>query len=330
MAIHVIRRVWLVSMSFTVLGTGSSVPELCLSNKDMTQFFETSDEWITTRTGIKTRRLCTSESVSSMAVEAAGKALENAAVSPDKIDLIIATTLTGEYVTPSLSCIINGEIGTNCPCFDINAACTGFLYALNAADAYFMAGKAEYILVVSSEEMSKFANWTDRSTAVLFGDGAGACVLKRADEKFISVFETQSNIEVLNIPSPYGNFPYNKKERREPYLIMKGQEVFRFAVTSMTEGIKKACASAGLTQQDVDYVLVHQANMRIIKAAQSRLEIDACKYLTNIDKTGNTSSSSIPILLDEENRKNRFKRGDIIALSAFGGGLTNAACIIKW
>lgn len=317
-------------MSFTILGTGMAVPKYVMTNDEMSTIVDTSDEWIRTRTGIQERHICTDETMTELSVEAALKALEDANVSPKELDLIICATIRGEYITPSQACVIQGKIGADCPAFDINAACSGFIYALNIADAFFTSGKVKKALVIGWENLSNITNWEDRSTCVLFGDGGGAVVLGEGDD-LLSIHTTaKSNPDVLFAPRGENTSPFYKNGSEKPYINMNGNEVYKFAVTSMVRGIRKAVKDAGLTMADVDYVVPHQANLRIIDAAAERLDIPRENYLCNIQKYGNTSAGCMPIVLDEANKAGKFKKGDIIAMCAFGGGLTTGSCVIRW
>lgn len=317
-------------MSFNIIGTGSAYPSCSKTNEDLSKIIDTSDEWISTRTGIKSRHISTNETMLDFSLQAAKLALEDADIKADEIDLIICATIQGDYITPSFACVIQKELGAKCPAFDINAACSGFIYALDVATGYFERNRAKNILVVAAEGMSKFLDWTDRSTCVLFGDGAGAAVLSKGDGLLSIKISANGNSDALKIDGATGNCPYSEKKDKYQFLSMNGQEVYKFAVSALYNDIKEVIAAAGLTEADIDFVLPHQANIRIIETAKSKLGIAPEKYRSNIDKYGNTSSASIPILLDELNKAGEFKKGDILALSAFGGGFTTAACIIKW
>ncbi len=318
-------------MSYKILGTGSAHPKRSVTNDDLAEFLDTSDEWIYTRTGIKSRYICTDdEPISDIAVQAGQAALENAGVSAEQLDAIICSTARGDYFTPSMACILQQRLGAVCPAFDLNAACTGFLYALDVADGYFVRGRAKKILVVACENMSRLLDWRDRSTCVLFGDGAGAAVLGEGENLLSIYLSAQGNLENMNIPNVGGNSPFSDAAAPESFLGMKGQEIYKFAVAAMTGDLERVIREAGLKQEEIDYVLPHQANQRIIDTAKKRLSIPEDRYCSNIDRYGNVSSASIPILLDELNRKNTFKNGDLLALTAFGGGLTSGACVIRW
>jgi len=316
-----------------ILGTGSCLPKRELTNDQISEFVDTNSEWISTRTGILSRHVCTDEKLSDLAYEASLKALEMAEIKAKDLDAIICTTVGGEFITPALSCILNKKLEVECRSFDLNGACSGFIYGMEVAQTFFESGRASKILLVGAENMTGFADWTDRSTCVLFGDGAGAFVLEGdKEEELLSILVTAKGDEsLLNIPRKKGNSPFlTDKESKEQFLYMNGREVYKFAVASICNDLEKVIIDAKITPEDIDYVILHQANMRIIAAAQKRLTIPAEKYLSNIEHCGNTSSASIPILVDESARKGLFKKGDVLLLSAFGGGLTTAACVIKW
>lgn len=317
-------------MSFQILGTGSAYPACAKSNDDLAALVETSDEWISTRTGIRSRYVSTSETISDYAEEAARRALENAHTAPEDLDLIICATLRGDYITPSLACVIQKRLGATCPAFDLNAACTGFVYALDVALGYYERKRVKKVLIVAAEEMSKLLDWSDRATCVLFGDGAGAAVLGEGEGLLSIKLSASGNEEVLKISSAEGNSPFAEKRDYSPYLLMNGREVYKFAVAAMCGDLEQVIAEAGLRQEEIDFVLPHQANMRIIETAKSRLSIPPERYRCNMERYGNTSAASIPILLDELNHSGDLKSGNLLALSAFGGGLTTGACVIRW
>ena len=316
--------------SFTILGTGHAAPQRRITNDDLAKMMDTSDEWISTRTGIRERRVMTGETITQLAVEASRQALDQAGVSPGELDLIICTTIRSDYITPAEACVIQEELGAGCPAFDLNAACSGFVYALDVAAGYFARGTVKKVLVVSMEAMSQLVDWTDRSTCVLFGDGAGAVVLGEGEDLLSVELTAKGDHQVLSIPHIHGQSPFLEGEAQPVRLTMLGQEVYKFAVSSICRGIKKCLARAKLTPDQVDHVLLHQANMRIIEAAQKRLGIPAERYHNNIDRYGNTSSASVPILLDEVNRAGLLHKGDTVVLCAFGGGLTTGTALIRW
>ena len=317
-------------MSFSILGTGKAVPEYVLTNDELSTMVDTNDEWIRTRTGIEERRVCKDETLTELTVKAAKNALENAGVSPEQLDLIICSTMRGENVTPSQACVIQKEIGASCPAFDVNAACSGFIYALDIADGYFVRKKVKYALVVSMDNLSNIIDWADRSTCVLFGDGGAAAVLGEGDDLLAIDLTAVGNDEVLRIPHGTNSSPFYRHPEEKAVLHMAGNEVYKFAVNAMSTGIKKVIAEAGLTEDDVDCVIPHQANIRIINVSAKNLGIPREKFFCNVNHYGNTSSGSVPLALDEANRAGLLKKGDIIAMCAFGAGLTTGSCLIRW
>ncbi|MCD7737036.1 MAG: ketoacyl-ACP synthase III [Lachnospiraceae bacterium] len=317
--------------SFRIIGTGSCVPPRVVSNEDLTAFMDTSDEWIRSRTGIEQRHICTTETTSELAVGAARNALENANASVDEIDLILCATISGEYICPSMAALVQKSLGCQCPCMDISAACTGWIYLMDTAAAFFAKGGVRKALIIGAESMSRVLNWHDRSTAVLFGDGAGAAVLEAGDNYLGASFVTEGNDEVIAIPGKKGNSPWYDREERTGLLHMDGQETYKFAVSHLPKRIDEVLEKAGLTTADLDWVVPHQANKRIIDSAARRMkEIPAEHFCVNLQKYGNTSAASIPLLLDEWNRAGKFKEGDLLAMVAFGGGLSSAACLLRW
>lgn len=317
-------------MSFFIAGTGSALADLNIDNRAFEKILDTSDEWIATRTGIKERKFLNAKTLTELASRAAQNALDDAKISKDEIDLIICATLQGDYIMPSLACLAQRELGLKCPSFDINAACTGFLYALDLADSYFKAGKANNILIICADQMSKFLDFTDRSTCVLFGDGASAAVLSKGQGlKYIQI-AAQGDYQDLYIEGNKGNNPFCDAKSERRYLKMNGQYIFKFAVFTITQDIKKALERTKIKSQDIKYYLIHQANKRILETAQSFLGESWDKFPTNLQTLGNTSAASIPMLLDELNRSGRLQKGDLLLLSAFGGGLTAGVAIIEW
>ena len=317
-------------MSFQILGTGSFAPEKIVTNDDLSTMVETSDEWITKRVGVKERHVCTTETNTDMGVAAAQAALENAGVRPEELDLIIGATISADTISPGLAGMVQNRIGATCPCFDMNVACPGFLFALDVADGFFARKRAKKVLVVSSERMSGMIDWTDRGTCVIFGDGAGAAVLGEGDNYLSSTMSTIGGEDVISIPTKWDNSPFYEKELGKNVVHMQGQETYKFAVTSMVRDVRLVMEQAGITGDQVKAVIPHQANYRIINEARRRLpEIAPEKFLMNIDRFGNTSSASEPILLDEANRQGLLQRGDYVVLTAFGGGLSTAACVVR-
>ena len=313
-----------------ILGTGSALPARTVTNDDLAKFLDTSDEWIRTHTGIESRRVITDETLLQLAARAANAALENAGLTSADIDYLLCSTVQADTVTPSLGCVLQAEIGAACPALDINGACAGFLYALDLADALLKAGKAARVLVVCAEGMSRMVDWSDRSTCVLFGDGAGAAVVDGGEGRLATRLTSAGDATFLNMhPSP-GNSPFATSHLPMRALYMDGPEIYRFAVSHSVKDLRAVCEAAGVALEDVDHFLLHQANKRIIDAARVRLKQPQEKFPLNVQVRGNTSSASVPILLDEVNRAGRLRPGDILAMSAFGAGLTTGACVLRW
>ena len=317
-------------MSISILGTGRAVPDYILTIDELATIVETNDEWIRTRTGIEERRICKDETITELCVKAAKEALDDAGITAEQLDLIICSTMRGENLTPSQGCMIQKEIGAKCPAFDLNAACSGFIYALDVADGYFVRKKVMYVLVVSMDNLSNITNWKDRSTCVLFGDGGAAAVLGEGDDLLAIHLTDAGNAEVLRIPHGENSSPFYEHKPEPALLQMMGNDVYKFAVTAMPEGIRTVVEEAGLQQSDVNWVIPHQANIRIINTAAAKLDIPRERFFCNINHYGNTSSGSVPIALHEASQAGLLKKGDIIALCAFGGGLTTGSCIIRW
>lgn len=318
-------------MSFRIIGTGMYVPENVVTNDDLASIVDTNDEWIRSRVGIHRRHISVNKTTSDMAYEAAKAALENSGLTPDDLDLILVSTVSGEYTSPSVACCVQKKLGATCMAYDINAACSAFLFLLETAAGYFARGAVKNVLVIGAERMSRIIDWDDRSTCVIFGDGAGAAVLSSGDGYLKSLFNVRGDDEVIRIPNTTGKSPFYKNPSMgETYVYMNGQETFKYAVNSISHDIKQILEDAGLGIDDIKYVVPHQANSRIIDAAARRSGIPLEKFYMNIEEYGNTSSASIPIALDELNRAGKLERGDLLLLTAFGGGLASAACLIRW
>ncbi len=316
-------------MSFNILGMGTAFPKRQVTNDELSLFLDTSDEWIYSRTGIKSRHVSTGESLVDISTDAARVALENAGIEVDKLDLIIVSTMGGDYYTPSHACMVQKALGATCPAFDMNAACTGYVYALDIAAAYMDSGRAEHVLVVSAELMSSIIDWKDRATCVLFGDGAAATVLKKGDGLLYSKLTASGDDEALVSGGPVGNNPFETRKKRKPYISMDGGAIFKFAVSTLTKGIPEALEKCGLTMGDIKAIVPHQANGRIIAAATKMLAGSEGKFVVDLEDYGNTSSASLPIALSNMMARGELDKGDNIALCAFGGGLTTGVCIIK-
>lgn len=317
-------------MNFKITGTGSYLPERVVTNDDLAGMVETSDEWIRQRVGIHERRVATSETTVDMAVNAAKSALDAAGVDPSELDLILTSTVSGEMVSPSTACMVQKRLGATYMAYEINAACSAFIFLLETAAGYFARGKAKKALLIGTEKLSRILNWQDRSTCVIFGDGAGAVVVEAGENYLDSTFDVQGDDEVIRIPHWHGESPFDTTEPEEPFIHMAGQETFKFAVSSITRDVKLLLERNSLTADDIKYIVPHQANARIIDTAARRLKIPQEKFYLNIDRLGNTSSASIPIALDELAHSGKLERGDKLIFSAFGGGLSAAAALLVW
>ncbi len=321
-------------MAGKICGTGSYVPSHYLHNNDVAQLVDTNDTWIRERTGIVQRHIKKEDTTVSMAAEAAKRALENAGIKAEEVDLLIVSTISSNVILPCTACMVQEAIGaTSAMCFDLNAACTGFLAAYNTAQAYFQTGLARCALIIGAEGLSDLVDWTDRSTCILFGDGAGAAVL-RGDESapFTAVMHSDGGRgSALTCTSLYaGKAQPGDETEQAAYIHMNGQEVFRFAVKQVPEVILELLDKAALTTADIDWFILHQANRRIIEAVAKRLHVDMERMPVNVDQYGNTSSASIPILLDEWNRKGHLKPGQKIIMAGFGAGLSWGAALLEW
>ena len=313
-----------------IIGTGSAHPKCCVTNAMLEQFLDTTDEWITERTGIKERLVISSEKLEDMAVAAANKALEDANLTAKDIDFIICSNVVNEYVTPALSCIIQGKIGATCPTLDINAACAGFIFAMDMAEDKLRCKKAKNILIVCAEEPSRMVSWQNRSTSVLFGDGAGAAVVTEGDELKAISLTTSSLTDVLYYQRKLEPTPYIDKEENFEPLVMNGREVFKYAVKNSCRDIRKLLNETGLQAEDIKYYVLHQANLRIIDSIRHFLNVGEERIPHNIERYGNISSAALPALLDELNRAGKLQKGDKLVFSAFGAGFTTGACVIEW
>ncbi len=321
-----------------IIGTGSYVPEKIITNFDLEKMVDTTDEWIRTRTGIRERRILDSEKGSSyMAIEAAKKALEAAKLAPELIDLIIVATVTPDMMFPSTACIVQENLKCkNAAAFDLEAACSGFLYGLSVAYSFISSGIYKNILLIGADALSRITDWTDRNTCVLFGDGAGAAVISEVpEEKGILGLDLGADGEgkdLLKMVAGGSLMPAteNTVKNKLHYIYMEGNEVFKFAVRKMEEISLKIIEKSKLSLEDIDYLVPHQANMRIIDSARKKLKLEEDKVYVNLENYGNMSSASIPVALDEAVRKNKIKDNDIVLLIGFGGGLTWGAMLLRW
>jgi 3-oxoacyl-[acyl-carrier-protein] synthase-3 len=320
-----------------ILGTGSHMPEKILTNADLEKIVQTSDEWITTRTGIKQRHIADDATATSdIAVEAARKALAEAKIGPQDLDAIIVATVTPDMAFPSTACFVQKKLGaSNSTAFDISAACSGFIYGLSMVKAFIESGTYKYVLLIGAETLSKITDWTDRNTCVLFGDGAGAMILARTDQptSILSVYTCAdgSYDKLLQLPGGGSRHPatHETVDNKLHCLKMEGKEVFKVAVTKMSDAVQKALDQAHLKCNDIALFIPHQANLRIIEAIAKRLEIPVDKVFVNLHKYGNMSSATVIVALDEARHEGRIKPGDVVEMVAFGGGFTWGAAIIR-
>ncbi|MCI9296819.1 MAG: ketoacyl-ACP synthase III [Lachnospiraceae bacterium] len=320
-------------MAAVICGTGSYAPGYVMDNDKIAELVETNDTWIRERTGIRQRHIAKTETTTYMAAEAAGRAIENAGISPEDIELIIMATLSSDVILPSSACEVQREIGAkNAAAFDINAACSGFVIAYNMVDAFFAAGQYKTALIVAAESLSHLTDYTDRNTCILFGDGAGAAVLKNSQGKhFLSVTHSDgAKGWTLTCKNRLGANAEGEKFSREFYIDMNGQEIFKFAVRRVPELIREVLRKNGVKQEEIAWFVVHQANLRILETVARHIGEPAWKFPMNLQHYGNTSSASVPILLDELNREGRLKKGDKILLAGFGAGLTWSGNILEW
>jgi 3-oxoacyl-[acyl-carrier-protein] synthase III len=321
-----------------IIGTGSYLPEKVLTNKDLENMVDTTDEWIVSRTGIRERRIAAEDQASSdLALEASRKAIQAAGLTADQLDLIIVATVTPDMMFPATACLLQDRLGAKkAAAFDLSAACSGFLYGIATASQFIESGMYRYALVVGVDCLSKITNWEDRNTCVLFGDGAGAVVLGPVEEGsgFLS-FELGadgSGGDLLKQPAGGSRMPASRDtvDERLHTISMVGREVFKFAVRVMGNAAEEALSKAGLTKEDIDFLVPHQANTRIIDAAVKRFGLSEEKVIINLDRFGNMSSASIPVALDEALHQGRIKKGNTLVLVGFGGGLTWGAAVLKW
>jgi len=335
-------------MAIRITGTGSALPEKIVTNMDLQELVDTSDEWIRERTGIVQRRISTGETVAALSAQACRNALDLAGKAAEEVDLILAATCSPEMLLPCCACQVQDEIGAkNAVAFDLNAACSGFLFALNTAYAYIQTGIYKNALVVGGEVLSKLVDWSDRSTCILFGDGAGAAYVEAVTD---SVYENgrKAGMESMvqgsdgvkgmvlscverTVQNAFIDSDLETQNKDiYKYIQMDGQEVYKFAIKQVPACIHAALDKAGLTVQDVDLFVLHQANARIIESVAKRLKCDLSKFPMNLDRIGNMSSATIPVLLDELNRSGKIRKGDRIVLSGFGAGLTYGASVFVW
>lgn len=333
-----------------IIGTGAYVPERTITNDELSKFVETNNEWITERTGIHMRHIMKDETTADMAADAAQKAMEDAQIEPDEIDMIIVSSVSSNLILPNTACYVQEKIGAiNAVCFDLNTACTGFIMAYNTVQSYINAGLIETALIIGAEGLSKLVDWEDRGTCILFGDGAGAAVVRKNEN---AVFETVMHADggkgnALTCNQQYAGRKtifdkeknkaekdlkeeFYKAERKNTYIQMDGQEIFRFAIKKVPRCIGELMTKMHITEKDVDLFLLHQANGRILQAVAKKIGTSMDKVPVNITEHGNTSSACIPILLDEIKKEGRIKPGDRVVMSGFGAGLTWAAAYLQF
>jgi 3-oxoacyl-[acyl-carrier-protein] synthase-3 len=321
-----------------IVGTGRCLPDRILSNYDLERIVDTSDEWIRTRTGISERRVSNTDTATSdLATTAAKRAMEDAGVKPEEIDMIIVATVTPDMAFPSTACIVQSNIGAeNAAAYDIEAACTGFIYGLSIAEKFITTGDAGTVLIIGAETLSKICNWKDRNTCVLFGDGAGAAILREVKEGegilACALGAEGWKGQVLTLPAGGSRMPASVETINEGkhFIHMDGGEVYKFAVGIMPKATIKVIEKAGLALGDIDFVVPHQANIRIVESAAKRLRLDSKKMYVNLDKYGNMSSASVPVALDEALEQGLIRKGDCVVLVGFGAGLTWGSCVMKW
>jgi 3-oxoacyl-[acyl-carrier-protein] synthase-3 len=326
--------------STVILGTGSYAPERVRTNDDLAKMVDTSDEWIRARSGIRERRIAAeNEATSDLGVQAARRALEDAGVAASDIDLLVVATVTPDSPMPSTACVIQHKLGVpgTAACFDINAACSGFIYALDTACAMLASGRYKKALVIGAEKLSSVVNWQDRGTCLLFGDGAGAAVIGISDRPGVGLIGTKlgahgEDADLLCIPAGGSRMPTTAESiaRGDHFIKMKGKEVFKLAVRVMEEAARDILEQHGLAATQIGLVIPHQANLRIIDAIAQYLELPVERFFVNVDRYGNTSAASIPIALDEARKAGRIKPGDVTLLVAFGAGLTYGSALIRW
>ncbi|MDR0676418.1 MAG: ketoacyl-ACP synthase III [Elusimicrobiota bacterium] len=321
-----------------IISIGHYTPKKILTNTDLEKMVDTNDEWITQRTGIKERHIARiDEMPSDMGYEAAKEALEKANINPEDIDIILCGTVSGDYITPATACLIQAKLGAkNAFAFDISAACSGFIYGLSIAEKFILADNTKTVLVVATEKISNITNWEDRATCVLFGDGAGAAILKSSNDNsgiVASYLKTDGDLyDYIMLPGGGSKNPASLEtvKNKQHYLTMKGNEVFKYAVTKMIESVEKVLVHSNWTKDDVNMIFPHQANIRIIDSIRKKINFDKDRVFININKYGNTSAATIPIAVSEALQSNKIKAGDKIVLVSFGSGFTWGALSLIW
>jgi len=325
-----------MTLHAAIIGVGSYLPERILTNKDLEEFVETSDEWITSRTGIRERHLAEpGEATSDLAQRAGAAAIADSGVDPAAIDLLVVGTSTPDMIFPSAACMTQVKLGLSCPAYDVNAACTGFIYALQSGVTAIESGRARTVLVIGADAITRHVDFSDRGTCVLFGDGAGAVVLQAAEEPGvlgIVLGADGTGADMLKVPAGGSAAPatVERVQNREQFLQMAGNEVFKFAVRMIPKVTKEALTASGLEVGDLAWLVPHQANQRILNTVEERLGIDHARVFSNLERTGNTSAASIPLALDELYTGGQLAPGDNIAFVGFGAGLTWGAAVVRW
>lgn len=320
-------------MAAGIIGTGSFLPSHIMGNRELEKIVDTTDEWIKSRTGIENRHIAQEETTTSMAVEASLRALENAGIPASELDMILVGTVSPDYYFPSTACEVQKALGADgAVAFDISAACAGFLFGLGIVNAYMEAGMIKTALVVGAETLSKLMDWKDRNTCVLFGDGAGAAVIRKQEQGILSMVQGSDGAKghVLACENRRNSNLYENKIPEPDYTSMNGQEVFKFAVRTVPASIEEALQKAQVTAGEIKFFLLHQANLRIIEAVAKKLGQPIEKFPTNMQECGNISAGSIPILLDLVNREGLLQKGDKIVLAGFGAGLTWGTAVLAW
>ena len=320
-----------------IISTGAYVPRRIVRNDELSKIVDTNDEWITSRTGIKQRRISSGEKTYQMAAKAAKEAIENAGIAKEEIDMIILATITPDFFMPSTANLVQAELGLDdIPSFDITAGCTGFVYGLQVADQFIKSKQSKTILLIGVEVLSKVIDWSDRNTCVLFGDGAGAVILKSSSQEGIICTYTGSQgdlkglitLPAVPLKNPFLHIPNNNG--RPSNISMDGKEIFQFAIRIMIKSISQVLNKSNLSIDEIDYIVPHQANIRIIDYVARKLKVERKKFIINLDRFGNTSSASVPLALDEAHKKKMFCPGDRIIMVAFGGGLTWGSALLNW
>lgn len=320
-----------------IAGIGSYLPPLVVTNDKISEFVETNNEWIIERTGIRERRISEGEDTSDIAVKASQTALDRAGIKAEELELIIVATVSPDMFTPSVACIVQSKLNANkAACFDINVACSGFVYGLEIARGMMKSMNYKNALVIGAEVLSKVMDWTDRGTCILFGDGSGAAVLTQTEDETQGIMKSYlrsdgTKGDALTIEAADFNTPFSKEAQLKNRVIkMNGREVFKFATTAIVDAVNEILKDTDTSLDEIKYIVPHQANYRIIKSAANKLGVDEEKFYLNLDRVGNTSSASVPIVLNEMYEKNLINKGDKFILVAFGGGLTYAATLIHW